>query len=623
MTTSADANKWADADKGSVHKRVLDYVSGVEQDQSEMFDRFVKLAALYDPNSDPAGDRSADKIGVIAENVVASNVDTVCAAIAATDVLARFQTDGGDWATQRRAKHLEWYAEQLGAELDIGAHCRAAFKGAPVKGTGIVKVYVDAFDRIRVEAVPVDDIVVPERQVRNGCARELHQRTNNVVPEDLIAEYPECEAEIRRAASNGPKNRQWAGYRPVEPNMVVVVESWKLPIGVKGKKGYKPGRHTKVVDGCDLMDEKWEDPHFPMAKIVWSEKLEGWYGISGAERIAGHQRVLNKSNWQIDRLVDQNAVPTQFVRYVDAKLAVTATNRVGSIVPYKGELPKTIIPPAVSPEVYQRNEKAKQGAFEEFGVSRMAAQSYKPSGLDSGAALREYRDQTTQRFALQEKAFERLWLDVVFLVIWCAKKLGKNAPTVMRHTRFGVQKLRWSDVDMRTVRVQIAAASTMNRTPAGRIQSVIEYAQAGIITQDEARELLQHPDLERALSLYTAALDSVEQCLDQIADGKIVMPEPFMNLKMCVWRGQMEYLQWREDGAPEEVLEALRQFVVQAAWLIAKQSAGMPQNANMPAGAGVDPNAMPPLPDAPPTGPAPTAAFAPQAMQLRATAAGG
>ncbi len=41
----------------------------------------------------------------------------------------------------------------------------------------------------------------------------------------------------------------------------------------------------------------------------------------------------------------------------------------------------------------------------------MTAQAAKPGGLDSGVALREYRDQTTQRFAIQEKAFETLKLD--------------------------------------------------------------------------------------------------------------------------------------------------------------------------------------------------------------------
>jgi hypothetical protein len=52
------------------------------------------------------------------------------------------------------------------------------------------------------------------------------------------------------------------------------------------------------------------------------EKLDGWFGISAAERIAGHQRVINKGNWQIDRLIDQYAVPTTYVDMANASIAV-------------------------------------------------------------------------------------------------------------------------------------------------------------------------------------------------------------------------------------------------------------------------------------------------------------
>jgi len=164
------------------------------------------------------------------------------------------------------------------------------------------------------------------------------------------------------------------------------------------------------------------------------------------------------------------------------------------------------------------------------------------------------------------------------------------------------------------MRVQLQAASNLNQTPAGRRQMVIEYAQAGIISQDEARRLMQHPDLESSMSLYTAALESVEQCLDEIADGKTVTPEPFMNLDMALWRGQRAYLVWRGNGAPEEILESLRQFVVQAAWM--KSGAETPAantNTTMPA-----PGEAPPL-VADQMQSQPASAFAPTAMNLRAS----
>lgn len=589
---------WNTAETGKVHEQVIKHVQRVEQEQFDLFDLFVKLACLYDPNSDRS--TSGSTLGVVTENVVASNVDTVCAAISATDVRARFMTDDGDWATQRMARHLEWYANGLSTEYDVHDKCRHAFKSAAIKGTGIVWVMPDKWGRIQVEAVEVDDIVVDETEVIGGMPRQMHRRTNNVSVDVLVAAYPDHKAAIEKAAQGSAKGkRMWADYRPIQADRVVTVESIILPIGKKGEKGYKAGRYVKTIDGADLEDRKWEKPFFPVAKMVWSEKLEGWYGISAAERIAGHQRIINKGNWQIDRLIDQYAVPTTYVRMGDANLAVKQSNRLGTIAVYKQDIPKTIHPPAVSGEVYNRTTTVKNSAFEEFGVSRLAAQSAKPAGLDSGVALREYRDQTTQRFSMQEKAFEALVLDAIWLIVDACKDLGAKAPTIMRRTRFGAKRIKWADVDMRDVKVQIQAASTLPRTPAGRMQTVIEWAQAGIVSQDEARRLMQHPDLERAMSLYTAAIENIEHCLDEIADGAVLMPEPFQNLKLCVWRGQQEYLLWRDLGAPEERLESLRQFVVQAAYIVGQQQAG-------PVNDGVVPQQ------------APQAALAEQAMQLQA-----
>ena len=597
---------WWTVDKGSVHTAVLPYVQAVEQAQFDLFNRFVKLAALYDPNAyATGGDTTREQAGVVTENVIASNVDTVTAVVATADVRARFMTDDGDWSTQRTARHLEWYAEGLSALLEIDARCRAAFKDAAIKGTGLIKVYADELDQIRVERVMVDDIVVDERECSSGGApRQMHQRLK-IDREDLCAQFPDYEDEIRRSqTSTGRDWSRWADYRPIESHEVVAVESWRLPVGKK------PGRHTIAIDGCDLLDEEWTKPFFPFARMVWSERVAGWYGISGAERIAGHQRTLNKRNWHIDRQLDQGAVPTTYVRLADANLAVKTINRIGTIAVVKGDYPQTVIPPAVSSETYNNRTETKASAFEEFGVSRMAAQSVKPAGIDSGVAMREYRDQTTQRFALQEKAYERLKLDVIWLALDCCKDLGKSAPVILKRTKFGSRKIPWSKVDMSDVRVSIAAAATLSRTPAGRTQTVLEWAQAGVISQDEARRLMRHPDLEQAMSLYTAALESIEEDLEMIEDGETVMPEPFTNLKMAVWRGQMRYLDDRGKGAPEGVLEGVRQYVVQAAHMLNMQ-AQPAQPGAMPAG-----DAMGMAPE--PTGPAPQAALAPQAMQLRA-----
>jgi hypothetical protein len=128
----------------------------------------------------------------------------------------------------------------------------------------------------------------------------------------------------------------------------------------------------------------------------------------------------------------------------------------------------------------------KSAAYEDSGVSRMAAQAVKPAGIDSGVAMREYRDQTTQRFSMQEKAFERLVLDVYELALDCCKDLGEDAPVITRKAKFGAKKIEWATSTW-DVKVQIAAASTLSAHAGGSLQTALEWAQAGVITTDEWR----------------------------------------------------------------------------------------------------------------------------------------
>jgi len=608
---------WWRADKGSASKSLREYVRRIEQSQGDQFDRFVKLEVLYDPNSKLARS-SGEQLAHVEENAIASNVDTVTAVVASTEILARYQTDGGDWGQQRLARHLEWYSEELSKLLGIHPKCRRSFKECAKKGVGMTKASI-VFDEPRVDHVMVENIVVDDDECRGGRAPRRMYQWDYIDIDELCGRFPKHEEQIRTVTKT---SRAWRGgsASSMLNNDAEILWAWSLPIGRKGVKGYVPGRVVCCLDTLNLMDEKWEDDFFPFAIGVWSDRAESFYGISGAERIAGIQRALNRRNWQIERQLDQAALPTTYVRPADANLTVKSS-RVGSMAVCKGDYPQTVVPPAVSGETYQSRLDLKESASEEFGQSRMATHATKPAGIDSGVALREYKDQSTQRFALQEKMFEQLVLDTIWLAVWCCKKLGAKAPTVTRHARFGGTKLPWSKVDPRELKVQIAAASTLNRSPAGRKQLVIEMAQAGIVSQEEARELMQYSDVERTLSLHTASLESVEHCIDQIADGKQVMPNPFMNLKMCVWRGQNELLLWsamEEDaGPPEEILESLRQFVVQAAWMVDQANAKAANTNAVPGAMPMDPAAMPPLPG-PEMGAAPVSAMAPQAMNLRA-----
>lgn len=604
MTPQRD---WWDADKGKAHTLVFDHVRALDRTQFEIFNRFKQLESLYDTNPKAGGRmmRPLRAPGRMHENVIASTVDAVCAQIATVDVRAVFDTDDADWSTQRRARRLELYTEQIGKIHKIPAKCRRAFKGAAMKGTGAVKVWPDSFKRLRVEAVMIDDIVVDDIEARTGEPRQLHHRSF-VERAELKALHPKYKDQIAKAQSESGRWQFWAGWRPLHRNDLVVIESWRLPIGVKGAPGYVPGRYTKCIDGLTIVDDEYHKPYYPFAILCWEPPISGWYGIGLAERIMGVQLALNRRNLQMERKHDHGAFPTTWVARQDAALAqATASvmqNTLGTVAVYNGPVPpKTENPPAIHPGELEDAERLSRKAYEISGVSRMAAQAMKPAGIETGVALREYRDQTTQRFATQEGGFEAFVIDVYWLVVDTCKDLGADAPKVVRRTRFGARQIEWSQVDMQEIRYWIGAAPTLSRTRSGRLQMVIDMAAQGIISQDEAKRQIGHPDFARAESLFNAAMENVEHFLEEIAEGRTLTPEPFMNLRLLVWRAQQQYLEWSTiPNVPEEILGNLRDAIVQAAWMV-----GGPSAANQNAAGAVGPDQSIPAPGAPGPGPAP------------------
>lgn len=638
-----DKGRWLTAPKGEVHDRACERVLAIVRSQYEFYDRLIKLAALYDPNgwasmsSQVAIDRRiayGQREGTqVIDNVIASNVDSTAGSLCSPDVRPAFPSDGANWSTQRTLRHLEFYAEDLRKFLELHPKEERAGHEAGLKGTGVCKVVINAYREVEATHPLLDDIIVDEGSLQpDGWPMEMFERLR-IDRDELAAQYPEYRQEIQDAAAGSTVITasstwfsRWMNDGRLQRNQLGVLEGYYRPIGRKGKPGYIPGRHFKAIDGCTILDEPWEEEYFPYARFLWTERYGCWYGIGGAERITGHQRRLNKHNWQFDAQLDNIARPTTFLRPADANIAVMDRTPLGTLAICRGEWPKTIIPTAVSPEQYQRDEVLHARSFENFGQSRMAATGMKPPGIDSGVALREYKDQHSDRFASQEEGYEAFKLKCTWLALMCCKKLGREAPVFYRKTTYGVQKLEWSKVDPKETRVRIKAASTLSQTVAGKKQFAMELAQGGVISTDEMRRILDFPDIERTMSLYNAALENIERALEDMLDGHFVSPHEFMSLKMCVWRGQAQLNLAEMADAPEHVLENLRQFTLTAAWMVQRASAPEAGAAQMAGGAaGVLPGAQPApgdvppeamLQGGPPTGPPPEAALSPQAMQL-------
>ena len=132
--------------------------------------------------------------------------------------------------------------------------------------------------------------------------------------------------------------------------------------------------------------------------------------------------------------------------------------------------------------------------------------------------------------------------------------------------------------------------------------------QAGWVTPEEGRRLLDFPDLEASTNLAVAQLDDIDKTIDNMLEhGKGSQPEPFQNLQLGLKRMGLAYLRARVEGYPEDRLDLLRGWMSNAQALLAKADA-----ANAPPPPAGPPGAPPGPPGSPP-GPPPPAAGPPQA----------
>lgn len=622
-----DAKFWWDApDDGELHRRVFDHCSSIEQDQWEIYDRFLRYACLYDPHErmglghvglDSMYGRIADSF--VADNVCQNAVDTAASIIAKNRPRIAVNTDGGNWSTQRRAKWVERWLEGFFRGAEFHAKAQEAFADACVLGTGVLKITPKPGGGTQVERVLIDEIIVDERACRGRAPRHMHQRSF-VDREDLAALYPDFEDAILNAAADDRVSAAgfWADYRPVELHHVVVIESWRLPR--RGPDGALiKGRHTKCIPGVVLLDEAWGFEDFPFLFYRWAERRTGFYGRGIVEELAGRQRHINRMNWQFDRRMQQLAVPRWLVHIPDAQMTVRLINGIGAVLPYTSKKPEVYTATAVTDAEWMRLGQVTAGGLAQVGISALSARSSKPAGVESAVAMRELTDTEAERFARNVQRWEGMHVNGAIWAIRWAKKGDNNAPEIAWKSKSLTKLIKWKKVDLgdEPYALSLDAAGAIARTPAGRMQRVIELSQSGLIGSDEARRLLEHPDLQRTMTLANAAMEAAEHEIELMLEGESRVPETYLNLELTLGRVQQEYLVSRSDGAPEEILELLRDFIEYG---IEQMKLKAPANTNAPPPMMAGPPGMPPgMPPGPPPGPMPpTAALAPQAMELQA-----
>lgn len=493
----------------------------------------------------------------VSYNVIQSCVDTLVSKISKNKPKPSFITSGATWKVQRKAKELDKFVDGIFYENDMYALGANAFRDALVWGDGVIHVF-EKNGRCTFERVIPTEIYVDQMESFYGHPRQMH-RVKNVDRGVLAALYPEHKDIIMAA---NPATIDITGTFQNIADQVTVCESWHLPSGPNAKDGL----HVICIDEGILFKEEYKKPFFPFAFIRWCPRLYGFWAQGLAEQIQNIQLEVNKILWVIQRSFHLAGTQKIFLEHGSKVVKEHISNDIGVIISYTGTPPAYVSPPIVPPEIYAHLQTLKMQAFEQAGISQLSATSQKPAGLNSGKALREYNDIETERFMHVGHAYENFFIHVAKLAIDCVKDIyaQEKSYRVMTPGKKFLDKIDWKDIHLEDdeYTLKIYPVSKLPTDPAGQLQTITEYIQAGFITPRSARRLLDFPDLERAEDLTNAQEEWLHKVIeDMIDNGTVYHPEPDDDLVLARELA-LQYLPFaKTQGAPEENIQLLRDFI--------------------------------------------------------------
>lgn len=527
-------------------------------------------------------------------NVVQSCVDTLVSRVTQSRPRPIFLTDNADYKQRNLAKKLNNFIvgelyQTKGYELGP-----LVLRDACVLGTGCLKIYESLEKKVALDRVLATELFVDPNDAIYGTPRQLYQL--KLVDRAVLKEmFPKYKSDIQKAEQAFPD--QSAENSRTVSDQVMVVEGWRLPSSEEAHDG----RHTIACTNGVVFDEEWEKPNFPFVFLNFSPRMLGFWGQGLSEQLMGTQVEINKLLMTISEAINLVGVPRVFVEDGSKVVKAHFNNAVGSIVTYRGTKPIYEVAPCIPQEVYAQLQRLVEYAYQQSGVSALSATSQKPAGLNSGEAIRNYDDLQSDRFAALVRRYDNLFVDLAYQITDLAKEIadrdGKYQTIYPNKNGTKQVDLPKADLLDNPFVIQCFDASSLPRDPAGRLEKVAEMAQTGMINLQEARRLLDYPDLEQVNKLASAQEERILQILDEVVEeGKYTPPDPFMDLAKAT-ELVVQYINLYGSAAlEEEKMQMLRNFFTQVGSLV---QASQPTAPAAPLALPEAPPSSPLLPNAP------------------------
>ncbi len=519
-------------------------------------------------------------------SIITSCTDTLVSRITQSRPRPVFLTDEGDYKQRTLAKQMNRFINGELYRSKAPMLMAKMIRDACVGGTGVLKVLKGQDKKVQLERRLATQLLVDNNEAFLGDVRQMYelQLVDRAV---LMETFPEYRAMIKNAEQAYPE--QSTDNQTVS-DQVMIAEGWRLPSGPEAKDG----QHVIACSNGLILEAPWEKDHFPFVFLNYSDPQVGFWGDGIGHRQIGNQISINRLLMTIHRSINLVGVPRVFVEDGSKVVKAMLNNEVGSIVTYRGTKPQYEVAPCVPAELYSELQNVINRAYQEEGISQLAAASGKPAGLNSGAALREYDDIQSDRFAALQKRYDQVAIDLAYQIIDLAKEICEEEGS---YQTVYPDKNGSQTIDLPASKlledpfvIQCFDSSSLPRDPAGRLQRVTEMMQGGLISPQEGRRLLDYPDIEQEERLAIAGEERILKIMDEIVeDGKYTPPDPFMDLAKANEVVVQYYNLYMCRKLSEERAQMLRDFfsqvqmlTQQAAMAMAPQQGAAPQANPMP-----------------------------------------
>lgn len=480
-------------------------------------------------------------------NVIQSCTDTLVAKMVQNKPKPVFLTSGGDYKRRILAKELNQFMDGEFYQTKVYEHREDIIRDSCIFGDGMIKVYETDDHKVGLERVLATEILVDDNDGKYRYPQQMYQL--KLIDRDMLAElFPEDKGAVMNAQTSYFDSTSRSTETIV--SQVMIVEGWHLP----SVKGGTDGRHVICIDNAVLLNEAYEQMDFPFVKFAYSPRPLGYWSQGMCEQLMGTQAEINRLLYTIQQSLFLCGIPKWLVEDGSKVVSAHLNNQIGGIIRYQGTPPAIQVAQCIPTELYQQLERLIQYAYQQSGISQLAASSVKPAGLNSGAALREYNDTQTDRLSYMSQRDERWCLDVANKMFIQAKKIAKKEgkyQTIYPGNKSLVQvSFPGIKLDEEDFTIQAFPKSAYSNDPAFRKQEVIEDMQGGLLDPQEGRRLLDFPDLKQVNDLLNAPEERIFQLLDKIVeDGDYISPDPTMDLKLA----EVKTLQYINKFAQEEL----------------------------------------------------------------------